>query len=369
MTLPFESVQQAVESLVRNEIRSLQAYHVPPSSKMIKLDAMENPYDWPPALKQAWLDRLADLSLNRYPDPAATDLTQLLHQQLGLAAETGVLFGNGSDELIQLVIMAVNRPGAKVMSIAPTFVMYDMIARFLGADYCSVELNDDFQLDVDRFIIEMHQQQPALIFIAYPNNPTGNALSRQDLVRIIEAAPGLVVVDEAYHAFADDSFILDTVNYPHVLVMRTFSKVGMAGIRLGYLVGPNAWIAELDKLRLPYNINCMTQASAFVAITHWDALAEQAVQIRLDRNVLIQQLSALAELKVYPTDANFIVVRIVNSTLSAADVFEQLKRQGILIKTLDPQGGVLRNCLRITVGTPEENAQLVQALMMILQVK
>ncbi|WP_006460599.1 histidinol-phosphate transaminase [Thiomicrospira aerophila] len=367
MTAQFSSVDQAVAQLVRPEIQALHAYHVPPSAKMVKLDAMENPYDWPPLLRQAWLDKLAELSLNRYPDPGATELHNALHQHLGLAAETGLLFGNGSDELIQLLIMAVNRPGAKVMSIAPTFVMYDMIARFLGADYCSVALNDDFELDVDAFVEAMAQQQPALVFIAYPNNPTGNALSRQDLIRIIEAAPGLVVVDEAYHAFAEDSFILDTVQYPHLLVMRTFSKVGLAGLRLGYLVGPKAWIEQVDKLRLPYNINTMTQASALVALSHWSILAEQAQQICDDRIQLSQALAALPGIKVYATAANFIVVRLNEAGPSAPQVFEGLKAAGILIKNLSPQGGVLTNCLRITIGSPTENNQLIEALRLLLK--
>ena len=366
MTIPFSSVDQAVAQLVRPEVQALHAYHVPPSARMVKLDAMENPYDWPAPLRQAWLDKLAELSLNRYPDPGATELHKTLHQHLGLAAETGLLFGNGSDEIIQLLIMAVNKPGAKVMSMAPTFVMYDMIARFLGADYVSVPLDANFQLDVDAFIDAMTQQQPALVFIAYPNNPTGNAVSRQDLIRIIEAAPGLVVVDEAYHAFAADSFILDTVHYPHVLVMRTFSKVGLAGLRLGYLVGPKVWIEQVDKLRLPYNINTMTQASALVALSHWSVLAEQAQQICDDRTQLSQALATLPGVTVYPTAANFIVIRCHETGPSATQVFEGLKAAGILIKNLSGQGGVLADCLRITVGSSAENNQLVAALRLLL---
>jgi histidinol-phosphate aminotransferase len=208
----------------------------------------------------------------------------------------------------------------------------------------------------------MQQQQPSLVFIAYPNNPTGNALSRQDVIRIIEAAPGLVVVDEAYHAFAEDTFLQDTSAYPHLLVMRTFSKVGLAGLRLGYLVGPTAWIEQIDKLRLPYNINTMTQASALVALAHWPSLAEQALQIRHDRAELIKQLAVLPGIFVYPSAANFVVIRLDSEGLTATDVFEGLKAAGILIKNLSGQGGVLANCLRITVGSTSENNQLLKAL-------
>ena len=366
MAVAFNGVEQAIESLVRSEVRAINAYHVPPSANMIKLDAMENPYGWPDDLRQAWLAKLAELNLNRYPDPSATELHQTLHRHLNLTSATGLLFGNGSDEIIQLLIMAVNKPDAKVMSIAPTFVMYDMIARFLGADYCSVPLDESFQLDVDSFIAAMIEQQPALVFIAYPNNPTGNALSRQDVIRIIEAAPGLVVVDEAYHAFAEDSFVQDTCAYPNVLVMRTFSKVGLAGLRLGYLVGPVAWIEQIDKLRLPYNINTMTQASALVALAHWPILAEQALQIRQDRAELAKQLAELPGVAVYPSVANFIVIRLDLAGPTATDVFEGLKAAGILIKNLSGQGGVLANCLRITVGSISENNQLLKGLAALL---
>lgn len=358
------SVDGWVEHLIRPEIRQINAYHVQPAQNMIKLDAMENPYVWPESMQQAWLARISDLAFNRYPDPNVSMIRQPLSALLDLPADQQIVFGNGSDELIQILMMAMSGTNRGVMSVSPTFVMYDMIARFVGMPYHAVALNQDFTLNLAAFIEAMQTHQPALIFIAYPNNPTGNAFTRQQVEQIIESAPGLVVVDEAYNAFAEDSFIEDIARYSNLVVMRTFSKVGLAGFRLGYMVGHQSWMTEFDKIRLPYNINSATQQGVAFALEHYPVLVEQAVAIKQQRQMMVARLSSLDECEVYPSQANFITLRLKSQ--SADQVFTGLKQAGILIKNLSPNGGLLANCLRITVGSEEENQQFLAVFSQLL---
>jgi len=336
------------EEIIRDEIRSLKAYHVPDSSGMVKLDAMENPYRLPLALRGRLARLLEEAALNRYPDPAASGLKARLRQALAIPDGMELLLGNGSDELIQMLVMAVARPGAVVLGVEPSFVMFRMIATFAGARYVGVDLRDDFSLDIERVLAAVERERPAVVFIAYPNNPTGNLFDAGLIERIIEATPGLVVVDEAYHAFADWSFLPRLARHPNLLVMRTLSKLGLAGIRLGVLAGAERWLAQLDKLRLPYNVNTLTQIVAREVLQHGDVLTEQAGAIKLERNRLLQGLRNLRGVTAYPSDANFILFRINQ----AEPVFDGLKRRGVLIKSLHGSHPLLAGCLRVTVGTP-----------------
>lgn len=348
------------EALIRPEVRALTAYHVPPAQGMIKLDAMENPYGWPEELKNLWLARLREVPLNRYPDPSATALKARLRQAMHIPESAGLILGNGSDELIQMVILALSVPGAVVLAPEPSFVMYRLISRFAGMDYVGVPLKDaDFSLDLETTLEAMERHRPAVIFLAYPNNPTGNRFSEVDVERIIAAAPGLVVVDEAYVPFAGHSFLGSLAQYDHLLVMRTLSKMGLAGLRLGLLMGAPHWLNELEKLRLPYNINVLTQVSAEFALAHQELLDEQAHLIRAERAGLLNALRALPGLTVFPSETNFILFRAPQG--QGAPLFQALHRAGILIKNLS-DGGRLRDCLRVTVGTPEENRAFLAAL-------
>ena len=346
------------DQLIRAEIRALSAYHVPDSGGMIKLDAMENPYALPSTLRAEIALGVAQVAINRYPDPAATDLKCRLREVMRIPASMEIMLGNGSDELIQIVSMAVATPGAVLLAVEPSFVMYRMIAAYTGMRYVGVPLESDFSLNLEGTLAAIQAHQPALIFIAYPNNPTGNLFDAHAVSRIIQAAPGLVVVDEAYQAFADTSFMSRLDDYPNLLVMRTLSKSGLAGLRLGFLVGRAAWLNELDKLRLPYNINSLTQVVAQQILQHPDVLDQQAQQIKAQRVVLQQQLSALAGVEAYPSDANFILLRVAE----ADRVFAELKQRGVLIKNLNHSHAMLNNCLRVTVGTAQENATFMQAL-------
>jgi len=357
-------------TVIRPEIQALSAYHVPDATGLIKLDAMENPYGWPDDLRDAWLAELRGVSLNRYPDPKGRELEAALRAAMAIPADAAVLLGNGSDELIQMLALAVTAPEpgrpTTVLSVDPGFVMYRMIGLLAGLDYVGVPLQaDDFALDLDAVIAAVERHRPALTFIAYPNNPTGNLFDAAAIEAIIEAAPGLVIVDEAYAPFADASFLASVSRWPNLLVMRTVSKMGLAGLRLGYLAGPPEIVDQIDKTRLPYNVNCLTQASAAFALRHRAVLDEQTEAIRSERARLLDALSRLEGLRPYPSQANFILVRTAAGQAGA--VFERLRAHGILIKNLDGAHDQLADCLRITVGRPDENDALLTALADVLR--
>ncbi len=353
------------DRLVRAEIRALQAYQVPDASGLIKLDAMENPYGWPDALIAQWLEVLRGVVLNRYPDPQGRGVQERLRASMGIPPEMDLLLGNGSDELIQMLALTVTRPGAKVLSVEPGFVMYRMIALFAGMGYVGVPLReDDFALDLPAVLDAVAREEPALVYLAYPNNPTGNRFDAEAMVRIIEAAPGLVIVDEAYAPFTDGSFLPRLGEWPNLLVMRTVSKMGLAGLRLGYLVGLPEWLREIDKTRLPYNINVLTQASVAFALEHKQVLDEQTRAIRSERERLFSELSGIAGVTPFPSEANFILLRLKPGR--ADPVFQGLKDHGVLVKKLHGSHPMLAECLRVTVGRPEENDAFVAALRVLL---
>ncbi len=347
-----------VKAFIRPEIQALAAYHIPDSADTIKLDAMENPYQWPDDLTNEWLKVIRNVELNRYPDPGARVLKEHLRESMEVPAESEILLGNGSDELIQMIMMAMSGKDKVVLSVEPGFVMYKMIATFMDMPYIAMPLEEDFSIDEVSFLAAIKDHQPAVIFLAYPNNPTSNLFDEQTIRNIIDAAPGVVVVDEAYHAFAEKSFMPMLSEYDNLLVMRTVSKMGLAGLRLGLLAGKAEWLNEFDKVRLPYNINILTQASAEFAIKNRQVLDQQTQQICVDRELLFNALSQIKNITAYPSQANFILVRVQQG--KADSIFNTLKEQGILIKNLNPAGGLLADCLRITVGTAEENKRFLE---------
>lgn len=349
-----------IEQYVRPQIRQIQAYHVQPAEGFIKLDAMENPYVWSKNLQQQWLERVQEVAINRYPDAHATKARQALYEVMGIPSQAGLVVGNGSDELIQMLAMVLAGPGRTILAPAPSFVMYDMIARFVGSEFVSVPLTDNFELDLPAMLAAIEEHQPAVTFIAYPNNPTGNAFDKQAIAEIISVSPGLVVIDEAYHAFAGDSYLGDVLQYSNVVVMRTLSKLGLAGLRFGFMAGPEDLLAEVEKVRLPYNINGLTQASVEFAFENMDFFDEHAATIVAQRAVLMKELSAHSIVeRVYPSEANFVLFKVLGD---AVQVHQQLKQNGVLIKNLHQPDSALSQCLRVTVSTPEENAAFLAAL-------
>lgn len=352
--------QELISAVIRPEIQALAAYKVADATGCIKLDAMENPYTWPEDIKSAWLKIIHDAELNRYPDPEAISLCHVLKKYNHIPAESDILLGNGSDEIIQLLLLALPA-SATVMAPEPSFVMYKQIAQCLGLNYQGLPLlPETFELDLPEILATIKAQQPEIIFLAYPNNPTGNLFDHHAIEQIIEQSHGLVIIDEAYAPFTDSSFMSQLIRHTNLMVMRTVSKLGLAGLRLGFIAGKPSLISELNKARLPYNINTLTQCSTEFALSHPELFAEQTDAICQERARLFLQLSTLKGITPSPSSANFILFRTVKD--QANNIFKSLKEQGILIKNLSPQKGLLIDCLRVTVGKPDENNAFIKAL-------
>jgi len=352
--------QNLINTVFRKEVLSLSAYKVAEAKNLIKLDAMENPYTWPEEIKQQWLKEIKDCPINRYPDPEARQLAETIKHTNKIPSQSEILLGNGSDEIIQLLLMALPAD-ATVLAPSPGFVMYKQVALSLGLNYQAIPLlADSFELDLALMIKAIKETQPLVIFLAYPNNPTSNLFNEQDIKEILKIAPGMVIVDEAYAPFADASFINKLPEHENLLVMRTVSKLGLAGLRLGFIAGNKAIIEQLNKIRLPYNINCLTQATANFALKNQDLFDQQTQQICRDRSFVLNQLNQLPTLTAYPSAANFILFKTKRN--QAPFIFERLKKYGILIKNLSAQGGILSDCLRVTIGKPEENEIFLESM-------
>jgi len=357
--------EKLISSVFRKEVLNLSAYKVAEAKDLIKLDAMENPYTWPDDIKEQWLETLKDCPINRYPDPEAKQLAKTIKESNQIPHQSEILLGNGSDEIIQLLLMALPA-NADVLAPAPGFVMYKQVSLSLGLNYHSIPLQaDNFELDLPLLLDTIRNIQPSVIFLAYPNNPTGNLFNQQAIETIIETANGLVIIDEAYAPFADASFINKLPDHNNLLVMRTVSKLGLAGLRLGFIAGNKTIIEQLNKIRLPYNINCLTQITADFALKNQTLFKQQTQQICSDRSKVFNQLNELPGITAYPSSANFILFKTQEN--QATEIFEKLKDHGILIKNLSPQGGLLNDCLRVTIGKPEENHVFLEALTAIIK--
>ena len=349
-----------VDKLIRAEVRNLRAYQVAEANGFIKLDAMENPYVWPDELVVEWLQTLRGAAINRYPDPQAHGLKVALRKYLGLASDTPLLIGNGSDEIIQIICTAIARPGATILAPEPSFVMYRQCAEILGIQFVGIPLlESNFALNVEAFVQAIHAHQPAVVFLAYPNNPTGNLFDRDAVLEIVTASDGLIVMDEAYFPFALETNIDLLARNENVLVMQTLSKLGLAGLRIGLLAGADAWLQEFDKVRMPYNVSVLSQLTAEFILNHTDVLAGQTARLREARADLHARLNKLAGVTAWPSHANFL---LFNTTADASLVHERLRENGVLVKNLSGAHPLVNDCLRVTVSTPEENTVFIDAL-------
>ena len=360
MSTPLDTTLQRV---IRTDIQGLHAYAVQPSAGLVKLDTMENPHRLPPALQQALGERLGQVAINRYPAERGDDLKAALADHAGMPEGCSILLGNGSDELITLLSMACAKPGAVFMSPLPSFVMYGLSAQLQGIGFVGVPLTADFELDEAAMLAAIHQHQPALLYLAYPNNPTANlwdAAVIERLIAAMAAVNGLVVMDEAYQPFADAAHDSRAwlQAHPHVLVMRTMSKFGLAGVRIGYLIGRTPLVNELDKLRPPFNISVLNAEAGLFALEHVAEYAQQAVSIRGQRQRLFDALTTLPGVHPWPSQANMVLARVPDAAAS----FAALKARGILVKNVSGLHPLLANCLRLTVGTPDETGQLIDGL-------
>ncbi|WP_343627377.1 histidinol-phosphate transaminase [Roseateles sp.] len=353
------ALDRALNTL-RADVRAMRAYQVHPAAGLIKLDAMENPYRLPEALQHALGERLGRVAINRYPGERTGELAQALAAHAKLPEGQGLMLGNGSDELISLLAMAVCRPGQRVAVLAPLpgFVMYELSSKYQHLDFVGVPLTPDFELDEAAMLAAIARERPAIVYLAYPNNPTANLWDEAVIERIAAAAPGLVVIDEAYQPFAERDAMGLMARHANVLVMRTMSKFGLAGVRIGYLMGHAELIGHIDKLRPPYNISVLNAEAGLFALEHAEVYERQAAELRAERERLQAALKTLPGVTTFPSQGNMILVRVPDADALHAG----LKSRGVLVKNVSGMHPLLARCLRLTVGSPDENATLLEAL-------
>ena len=354
-------LQERICKVIRQDVQSMHAYAIQPSAGLVKLDAMENPFRLPPELQHALGERLGRVALNRYPVQCVADVIAALIAYAKPPPGSKLMLGNGSDELISLLAMACDVPGNTILAPLPGFVMYEMSAKLQGVNFVGVPLSADFELDETAMLAAIERHRPALTYLAYPNNPTANLFDDgviDAIVAAVGAQDGLVVIDEAYQPFSSRTWMQRMGAHPHVLVMRTLSKFGLAGVRLGYMAGAAALIDEIDKVRPPYNISVLNAEATLFALDHGDEFARQAVLLREQRARLQHALAQMAGVQSFPSEANMILVRVPDSK----STFEGMRARGVLVKHVAGLHPLLAHCLRLTVGTPEENTLMIESL-------
>ena len=348
-----------IKSLIREEVLSHKAYPVDNNVYPIRLDANEGPLPVPDDLRNELLSRLSGVSLNRYPQAGSPDLVRRFAGRFGVG-EDCVMIGNGSDELIQILSIAVARPGAEMVIPTPTFAMFTITPANAGLKIIEIPLDDDFDLDLAKMGERITLHPPVLTFLASPNNPTGNCFTAERMVSVIEQSLGLVVVDEAYFNFSSSGTTLLPLagRYDNLIILRTLSKVGFAAARIGILVGSPELIRELHKVRLPYNFNALSQAVAGFYLDHEETFLKQAENVRLWRDELYSSMLTINGVHPRRSDANFI---FFSCDFDSDRIYTMLSERGILIKNFN-RPGRLRNFMRVTVGTPEENEIFIKGL-------
>jgi histidinol-phosphate aminotransferase len=344
----------AVINLVRPAVRGLAAYHIDETPMRVKLDAMENPFLLPDKIRKEIGKAAQQALINRYPDPTAKKLKQAIARYWNMDMER-MLLGNGSDELIQAIILAFGGP---VLVPTPSFAMYEITATALSQKVVTVPLTNEYDLDANSIIKTAKRAKAKVIFLACPNNPTGNRFSDAALRKVLENVNAVVVIDEAYYSFSGRTILPYLRKHANMIILRTLSKIGMAGLRVGILTASKEIIGELNKIRLPYNLNTLSQAAALVALKHASTLNHQISLLISERRKLYNALLRTPGVTPFPTDTNFILMWIERD---ATKVFQTLKKRGILVKNLD-RPGPLKGCLRVTVGTPAENKEFLKNL-------
>jgi len=347
--------------VIKPAVAQLEAYDPHKRPWRIKLDANESPYALPASIREAVLQALGRVDINRYPDPEAEHLRHTLGRWIGVDPAM-MLLGNGSDEVIQIILTACGAPAGTVLFPAPTFSMYGIAAQALDQRAVEIPLRPGWSLDVPQMLEASARERPRVTFIATPNNPTANCFRDEDVRALIEEVPGVVVIDEAYQPFSGQTFLPLLETHPRLIILRTLSKIGLAGLRVGVLLANPDLITQLNKVRAPYNLNAYSQAAAEVVLQHWDLLAPLIREIGRERERLREHLERMPAVEVFPSQANFLLARFASG---GAQIWEALEAQGILVRHY-PGANALADCLRITVGTPAENDGLTEALRAIL---
>ena len=354
--------------LVRAPLRPFAAYHVPSYPNAIKLDANESPFALSPAALET-VKKTVTSELNRYPDAQASELRAVLAGRLGVDGAE-LAFGNGSDELLSLLCAAFGEPRKKskpatILYAAPGFVVYRTAALAHGLGIVEVPFGPGFAPDESALLAAVERERPNLIFLATPNNPTGTVWPRATVEKLLAAHEDVItVVDEAYLAYGEAKSCIDlALAHPHCLVLQTLSKIGLAGLRVGYLVGRREVVAEVEKVRTPYILNSLSQRAAIAILAaHASELEKHFAEVKRERIRLAAALAQLDGVEVFPSEANFLLVRMARATA----IYESLAERGVVVRSFD-RPGPLAGCLRVTVGTEDENDWFLDALRAILK--
>lgn len=336
-----------IKKLVKPNVLKLKAYQAEDIPCKVKLDANESPYGF---------RVLNNVQTNKYPDPEAKELRKIFARGLKVRAEN-VLHGNGSDELISNLIVTFGGP---VLYPTPTFSMYGIIAQALGEKFKGLSLDEKFDLDMDGMNKHIIKLKPKLIFLSSPNNPTGNSFSSERILQIIKKSKSIVVVDEAYQQFSSrKSFIPLLKKYKNLVILRTLSKVGLAGLRTGFMIAHKDIINEVNKVRLPFNLNSLSQKVAVDALKKNRELKSRISKIVSERKRLFKEMLKMNDIRPFPSDANFILFQVNN----ADKIHKDILKKGVLIRNMK---GIAGGCLRVTVGTPAENNTFIKNLKQLL---
>lgn len=346
-----------IMELVRNKIKGLKTYQVENMDEGTKLHANENPYPPSPKLLKKIFQRLDKLELNRYPDPDCRNLKQAIANTTGTLPEQ-IIIGNGSDELIQYLMQVLCDEGDTISFPDPTFAMYGITAQCLGLNPVSFPLNDSWDFEALSALKVLAEHKARIVFISYPNNPTGNCFSGQEIQQVIEQFEGIVVLDEAYQDFSGKSFLNQMEKHNNLVILRSLSKIGLAGLRIGYGIFPVMLAEQVNKVRLPYNSNSISQWVATELLNDFSHVKNQIHSIVEERNRLMDELSKLPAITVYPSNSNFILFQAPEG---GEKLFNNLKKNGTLLRNLNSHPR-LKNCLRVTIGTKQENDQFLDQL-------
>lgn len=356
-------------ALVADGIRRLAPYQVPraPDARA-KLDANEMPFDLEPEHARELAEVLAQVPLNRYPAADCGELRAAVAERINVS-ERALVFGNGSDELVQLLISAFSRPRegsdrALVLYPTPSFIWFRLATLGSGLEPLEVPLGEHFELDLDRLRRVIASERPNVAFFARPNNPTGTLWPSSEIAGLAAEFPDVLFIsDEAYAEYCGDSMIELVPRHPNLAVMRTLSKIGLAALRIGYLYAADSIVAELEKVRAPYNVGALNQAAAvWLLRRHPELLSQRCSQVIAERERMSSALDEISGVTVYPSQANLLLIRIGDpGDGRAGQLWEQLRERGVLVRNLD-RPGPLAGCLRVTIGTRRENDLLLAEL-------
>ncbi|GFZ33657.1 histidinol-phosphate aminotransferase [Clostridium zeae] len=354
-----------MNSLFRKDLSDFKPYEAEINNCEVILNANESFINIEKQLEEEIISAIKDMKINRYPDPTGEKLRKIYGSYSG-ADEEKIMIGNGSDELISIICNTFVDSGDKIVKLNPDFSMYKIYGVLHGAEVLEYDLKEDFTLDIDDFINFVNNEKPKVVFVSVPNNPTGGVIKKADIIKLITSVNSIVVIDEAYFEFYGNTVIDEIDNYDNLIILRTASKIGLAALRLGFLITNRALLMELYKVKPPYNVNSITQEIGALIYENKQVIEDNISRILREKSSLQISLLSLSEkinFKLYPSSTNFILMEIEE----AKELYEYLKNNGVSVRFFGK--GRLENCIRITVGNSDENRLLLESINKFLGVR